>query len=58
MEETLDNNEVVGGVLMNLSKASDCIPHDLLIAKSSAYGFDKTAGPILLILFLMISFMT
>ena len=39
----LDNNEVVGGVLMYLSKAFDCIPHDLLIAKLSAYGFDKTA---------------
>ena len=39
----LDNNEAVGGVLMNLSKAFDCIPHDLLISKFSAYGFDKTA---------------
>ena len=39
----LDNNEVVGGVLMYLSKAFDCIPHDFLIAKLSAYGFDKTA---------------
>ena len=39
----LDNNEVVGGVLMDLSKAFDCIPHDLLIAKLSAYGVDKIA---------------
>ena len=39
----LDNNEVVGGVLMDLSKVSDCIPHDLLIAKLSAYGVDKIA---------------
>ena len=39
----LDNNEVVRGVLMDLSKAFDCIPHDLLIAKFSAYGFAKTA---------------
>ena len=39
----LDNNKVVGGVLMDLSKAFNCIPHDLLIMKLSTYGFDKTA---------------
>ena len=42
-KEHLDNNEVVGGILMDLSKAFDCIPHNLLIAKLSAYGFDRTA---------------
>ena len=39
----LDNNEVVGGVSMDLSKAFDCIPQDLLIAKLSAYRVDKIA---------------
>ena len=38
--EGLDNNFVVGGLFMDVSKAFDCIPHDLLIAKLKAYGFD------------------
>ena len=36
----LDNKKFVGAVLMDLSKAFDCVPHDLLIAKMDAYGFD------------------
>ena len=36
--ENLDNNSFVGAVLTDFSKAFDCISHDLLIAKLSAYG--------------------
>ena len=42
-EAQLDKNKIVGAVLLDLSRAFDCIPHDLLIAKLDAYGSEKEA---------------
>ena len=36
----LDNSGVVGTILMDLSKAFDCLPHELILAKLHAYGVD------------------
>ena len=39
--KNLDNYYFNGTFLTDLSKAFDCILHDLVIAKLGAYGFDK-----------------
>ena len=36
----LDENKIVGATLTDLSKAFNCLPHDLLVAKFEAYGLD------------------
>ena len=48
MASVFRENEVAGAILMDLSKAFDCLPHDLLIAKLEAYGIEKQSLLLLL----------
>ena len=48
-KKQLYNKNVVETFLMDLSKTFDCIPHDLLIAKLHAYGFNKNPAGVYLL---------
>ena len=42
-KSALDENKYVGILFTNLSKAFDCLPHGLLLAKLRAYGLNTPA---------------
>ena len=42
-KKALDKRQCAGALLTDLSKAFDCLNHELLIAKLEAYGFDLPA---------------
>ena len=42
-KKAVDNGNVFGALLTDLSKVFDCLLHDLAIAKLNSYGFNLTA---------------
>ena len=42
-KKAVDTKKVFGALLTDLSKAFDCLPHDLIIAKLSGYGLSLPA---------------
>ena len=46
-KKALDENKFVAAILMDLSKAFDCLPHDLLLLKLKSYGLSESACKLL-----------
>ena len=46
-KQALDENKYVAAILMDLSKAFDCLSHDLLFLKHKAYGVSESAVKLL-----------
>jgi retron-type reverse transcriptase len=46
-KKSLDENKFVAAILMDLSKAFDCLPHDLILLKLKAYGMSEHSTDLL-----------
>ena len=49
LQDVLDNGGFIVKILLNLLKADDCIPHNLLISKLECYGVDRASLRFLLV---------
>ncbi|XP_053405312.1 probable splicing factor, arginine/serine-rich 1 [Mercenaria mercenaria] len=47
-KSALDRHEYVATILMDLSKAFDCLPHDLIVLKLKAYGLTEQSANLML----------
>ena len=47
-QNELEKSRITGTILMDLARAYDCLPHDLLIAKIEAYDINKSGLNLLL----------
>ena len=43
LEKALDKNKYGAAILMDLSKAFDCLPHDILLSKLKCFGLSSQA---------------
>ena len=46
-KKSVDKGKTFAALLTNLSKAFDCLPHDLIIAKRNADGFSISAASLM-----------